>query len=310
MNKEDIIKIKTLKDNGLSCSQIHEQMYEYSFYQIKHIFSKLIHDTEENINKIKSLSKNYSASEIDEQLNLPRQVTKTLCELHDITLVKTKTFSYSQNEIELMTKYYPKYGRKYMANLLGTTEMKIRVMASKLGLKRNYQYSEQEEQEIISDYKNGLKPYELADKHNRSIHAIESFLSRRGLNNIHNVNSPYYISQPEKYMIDYITKALNIKVPDKENPDNRSYYYKVVDNYEIDLPLYINGYKFAIEYDGDYWHKDFIHDELKNTALQKAGYIVFRVTSKDHNNNFYNLSSLNKKLDEVINAIKLITGSL
>jgi DNA-binding transcriptional MerR regulator len=31
MNKEDIIKIKTLKDNGFSCSQIQEQMPEYSF---------------------------------------------------------------------------------------------------------------------------------------------------------------------------------------------------------------------------------------------------------------------------------------
>ena len=33
---EDIVKIKTLKDNGFSCRQIQEQMQEYSFYQIKH----------------------------------------------------------------------------------------------------------------------------------------------------------------------------------------------------------------------------------------------------------------------------------
>ena len=51
-------------------------------------------------------------------------------------------------------------------------------------------------------------------------------------------------------------------------------------------------------------------DIIKTKRLQEEGYIVFRISSKDHNNNFYNLSSLNKKLDEIINAINLITGSL
>ena len=310
MNREDILKIKELKDNGLSCSQIQQQMQEYSFYQIKHVFSKLIHDTDDNIKKIESLSNECSYSEIDNQLNLPKHTTKMLCELHDIKVIKTKPLSYSETEIKLMKQYYPTHGRKYMAELLSVSEMRIRVMASKLNLKRDYQYSDEEEKNITEDYKNGMNPYELSIKYNRTVHAIESFLSRRNLNNIHNVNSPYYISQPEKYMIDYITSKLNIEVPDKEKKENRWYYYKVVDNYEIDLPLYINGYKFAIEYDGDFWHTDSKKDDIKTKKLQESGYIVFRISSKDHNNNFYNLTSLNKKLDEIINAINLITGSL
>ena len=310
MNKEDIVKIKTLKDNGFSCRQIHEQMQGYSFYQIKHIFGRLVHNTIDNIERIKALSKDYSFSEIDNQIGLPKGTTKTLCILHDIKVLKTKTLSYSNTEIELMKKYYSEYGVDYMANLLQVSKTRIRVMASKLGLKRDYQYSDEEEKSITEDYKNGMTPYELSIKYNRTVHAIESFLSRRKLNNIHNVNSPYYISQPEKYMINYITSKLNIKVPDKEKIENRNSYYKVVDNYEIDLPLYINGYKFAIEYDGEFWHTDSQKDDIKTKRLQEKGYIVFRVSSKDHNNNFYNLSSLNKKLDEIINAIKLITGSL
>ncbi len=310
MNKEDIIKIKKMKDNGLSCSQVHQQMQEYSFYQIKHVYGKLIHDTNDNIKRIKSLSNEYSYSEIDNIMNLPKRTVKILCELHDIKVLKTKTLSYSETEIKLMKQYYPTHGRKYMADLLGVSEMRIRVMASKLNLKRDYQYSDEEENNITEDYKNGMSPYELSIKYNRTVHAIESFLSRRKLNNIHNVNSPYYISQPEKYMISYITEKLNIKVPDKEDINNRDYYYKVVDNYEIDLPLYINGYKFAIEYDGEFWHKNTEKDDIKTKRLQEEGYIVFRISSKDHNNNFYNLSSLNKKLDEIINAINLITGSL
>lgn len=309
MNKKLILKTKECKDQGLSRKETSEILNK-SFHSIKHLYSRLSHNTEANIEKIKKLINEYSCVEIDKLINTPKGTVNTLCLLNDITVKKTKSLSYSEYEIKIMKEYYPQMGKKFVANLLNVSEMRIRTMAAELNLKRDYQYSQELEKKITNDFKNGMKPFEIGEKYGRTTHAIESFLSRRHLVNGTNPNSPYYISQPEKYMIKYITEKLNVNVPDKENSENRNYYYKIVKNYEVDLPLYINGYKFAIEYDGEKWHQDKEKDAIKTKDLQDAGYIVFRISSNDHNNNFYNLKTLNKKLDEIVNAIQLITGSL
>ena len=310
MTREDLI---TLKENlNQSVSYITTNVFnnKYSFYQVKHRKTMLGYETPEVLEFIQKNKDKLSRGEIDKELSLPKGTTKLLCQLHDINIEKAKTLSYTKEEIEQCKLLYPDKGLKLTAKIMGCSDARIRVLASYLGLKRNYQYSRKEEALIIKDFKHGMKALDLALKYNRSPHAIETFLSRRGLSNSNNVCSPYYVSSTEQYMINYITKALNITVPDKTLKENRSYYWNVVGRYEIDLPLYIDGYKFAIEYDGCRWHEGREEsDKRKDQALKKAGFIVLRISSSDHHNNFNDLSSLNEACDKVIETIHYITGS-
>lgn len=310
MTKDDLLIIKNNLDktNKQLIGILNDK---YTERQIKRTKTKLRKESEEYINFIKDNKETMSCGEIDKYFNFEAGTTKIICELNEIKLRKNKNISYSQEEIDLCKKYYPDLGLKETAKLLNCSESRIRVLCSKLGLKRNYQYSKKEEKNIIKDFNDGLLAHQIAVKYNRTPHAIENFLSRRGLTNSQNTNSRYYISSTEKYMIEYITTKLGIEVPDKSLEENRPYYWNVIGKYEIDLPIYIKGYKFAIEYDGYKWHKDRTEsDSKKNKELQRNGFIVLRISSKDHDNNFNDLTSLNNICQKVVDTIQFITSSL
>lgn len=308
-NKEDLIYIRN--NIHIEAKQLVKDLKnKYTYKMIKHAKSYIYRINNELIKFIKENKNDMSSGEIDKYFLNPRGTTKVACILYDINLNKKTQKSYTDKEIEFCKNYYSKYGLEYIAKNLNISITRARTLKSFLKLKRNYQYDVDIAKNIINDFKNSVPIYDISKKYDRSIHAIESFLSRRNITNPYNVCSKYYISSAERYMINYITNKLNISVPNKDDPKNRNYYWNVVDRYEIDLPLYINGYKFAIEYDGAKWHHNKInHDAKKDSILCKNGFIVFRITSADHNNNYYDLTSLNNKCDEIINNIKIITGS-
>ena len=101
-------------------------------------------------------------------------------------------------------------------------------------------------------------------------------------------------------------ELLDIEFPDKTKKENRSYYWNVVGKYEIDLPIYINDLKFAIEYDGEYWHNNNKErDKIKDQALKEAGFIVYRISSSDHKQNLKTLDPLLEQLAiEIMDLVK------
>lgn len=304
--------LETIRDNiGIEAKIISRMLNDkFTPKSIKHYKVKIRNINEELIEYIKEYGEKLSPGEMEAKFGIEAGTVKCACLLYDINKpLKGKPNSYTKKEVEFCKKYYSKYGLKHIAEELQTSETRIRVLASKLGLKRSNKYSKEIEKSILQDVENGMRIEDISKKYNRGIHAIESFLSRRNIEMPVNANSPYYISKPELYMIQYISKELGITVPDKTDPNNKSYYWNVVGRYEIDLPLYIEDYKFAIEYDGSYWHDEKDHT-VKDKDLKDAGYIVFHVNSKDHKNNYYDLRSLDPVLDQIVNKIKTITGSL
>ena len=52
------------------------------------------------------------------------------------------------------------------------------------------------------------------------------------------------------------------------------------------------------------------NDIKKDEVLKSKGFIVFRINSNEHSDNYYDLTTLNPILDNLIIKIKIITGSL
>lgn len=246
-----------------------------------------------------------SGSEIDKELSLEPGTATRIAKIYGLSFYKKKKSSWSKHEIETAKEYYPTLGVNGLAKMLNISTTRVRVLASELGLKRDYQYNNEVEQSIINDYTNGIPVQYIAKKINRTTPAIYNFLYRRNIINPNNTSSRYYVSSPERYIIDYMNKNLNANIPDKTKEENRNYFWNVVGKYEIDVPIYIDNIKIAIEYDGSHWHDNRVNmDSKKDKALIEAGYLIFRINSKDHNNDYYNLESLNPILDDIINKIK------
>lgn len=91
---------------------------------------------------------------------------------------------------------------------------------------------------------------------------------------------------------------------------------KIIKPFELDV--YIPKYKIAFEYDGDYWHNNFItNDELKNNMCLETGVKLFRIYEKskdyvtDIKTSLINLvDEINKLIDfkisiEQINSLQI-----
>lgn len=85
----------------------------------------------------------------------------------------------------------------------------------------------------------------------------------------------------------------------------------ILKQYENDIPIIIikNNviYKFAIEFDGDYWHINNKNDEIKDKLLYNKGYKLFRINSKatiTSDGIFKYQNDLNEKIEDIANKIK------
>ena len=105
-------------------------------------------------------------------------------------------------------------------------------------------------------------------------------------------------------MINKFSEILNIEFPNKMDMNNKDYYWGILDGMEIDLPIYINDLKFAIEYDGSYWHKNNSErDKRKTKQLEDLGFIVFRISDKDERFKPWNYSSMDCIIQEICDEI-------
>lgn len=310
--KEQILFIKNNKGkpNVWICEQLNISPEKQTLKSIKHLKPLLTGINEDYIEFVRENKDNLSYSEMDNRYKVKSGTAKLVSEIYEIKVFKQRTSSWTKEEMDLLDEYYTSHGPKFLAGKIDRNVRAIISMASSLGYKRDNKYSEEEEKDIIDNYLKNVSKHEIAKKYGRSPHAIESLLSRKSITMKGHKCSKYHVTEPELYVIKYLSEKLGISLPDKTLEENRDYYYHVLGRYEIDVPIYLGGYKFAIEYDGAYWHKDKEKDARKNEALKNHGYIVFRISSSDHGQDFYNLNKMDYKLNEIVNNIKIITGSL
>lgn len=118
------------------------------------------------------------------------------------------------------------------------------------------------------------------------------------------------IDKYESLQEDYARKKLNYALPqafvDCEvivGLNNISILNK---GYEIDIPIIIikNGrlYKFAIEYNGSYWHRDKERDLEKSIEIKDKGYSLFYFAA-DGNTPNQRIDQIDSQIDSFIKEI-------
>ena len=115
-------------------------------------------------------------------------------------------------------------------------------------------------------------------------------------------------SFPEKAILFYVRRIF---------PNTReNYYTPELQGKELDI--FIEDYKIAIEYDGDYWHKNILNDIKKNDLCQKAGITLIRIrepdcpviqgTSINFQMTSHSQESYYNSINFVLNQLKILTG--
>lgn len=111
-------------------------------------------------------------------------------------------------------------------------------------------------------------------------------------------------SKPEIYTRDYINCKLPLEMPNLEiivGINNKS----ILDNgKEIDIPIIIINndkiYKFAIEYNGDFWHENENRENIKLEMINKKGYHLFYIAPKTQATDKQIKKYIEEQVDNVI----------
>lgn len=214
--------------------------------------------------------------------------------------------SYTKKEIETLKKHAGKKTYQEIADILGVDEPRIRNMASYEGIETKFVYTKELQESILQDIADGKTIKEVAESIGKTEDSVKIMLRNKG----HwkylepSVHSIYHVNNTERYIMDAIEKEFGVKFPDK-NPDTYDYYWGIIPPYEIDMPFEINGHKFAVEYDGEWWHKDKKDiDEIKTQMIIDKGYNFFRLSSWMHDHN--KLETLNSVLEILFQSIRNI----
>ena len=270
--------------------------------KLKSSFSKFKKNEEENIKFIINNIDKYP-SYFDQYFKLNRGTTTHITNLFEIKLERYRENDFTKSEDEFIVNNYRKLGLEECSRILGYSKKRILTRAQKLKVyTKQGKYSE-EEKSIIKDLcEKGYTPEEISECVDRNAPGICNFIYRNNLkyNYSKSTNNRYYPSYQELLMIKKFEEIFNFKFPDKTDINNKDYYWNQIDGYEIDLPIFISNYKFAIEYDGEYWHNS-ERDKKKDKALIENGFIVFRV--KGNNCTHRHLDEIYKQCEEVYKNI-------
>lgn len=192
--------------------------------------------------------------------------------------------SHRKEEIATLKKYAGKLKYREIADMLGVDEPRIRNLASKLGLETKFVYTKELQGEILQKLDEGQTIQEVAESIGKTEGSVKIMLRNNGYYDYldKSMHSIYYTTGPEQYIMDKLSEAFGISFPEK-SPDNRMYYWGIIPPYEVDIPFELNGHLFAIEYDGEWWHKDRKDmDNKKEAMLRAKGYNFFRLSSWMH----------------------------
>lgn len=194
--------------------------------------------------------------------------------------------SYTPEEIAYLEKYAHVKSYVQIAKELNTNESRVRNLASKIGIDKRAIYTKETIQDILKRIDSGETIQSIANSLNKTVISVKGALRRNGYNeyaqNKKSINSIYYVTKPEQYIMDAITRRFSVDFPQRSF-ENRNYYWGIIPPYEVDIPFVLNGKKFAIEYDGEWWHQDRKEsDKEKEFLLRDKGYYFFRISSWMH----------------------------
>lgn len=296
---EDIIDI--YNNCNLPLKTISQKHKSYSINNLKKLksdFTKFKINEKENLEFIYNNLDMYT-SYFEDYFKLQKGSMNKILLVFNIKLYRARPNDFTKREIEFVINNYKKIGPSACAKELDTSTKRIIALASKLEIKcMASEYSDEEKTTIRTMADEGYSPQEIALRLDRSISGIQNYIYKNDITyNYSKSSSNRFIpSCQELYVIQKFRELFNINFPDKTDINNKDYYWNIVGKYEIDLPIYINNLKFAIEYDGQYWHNP-EYDKKKEEALTQAGFIVFRI--KGQNNTHRNFHSLDKECEKI-----------
>lgn len=243
--------------------------------------------------------------DIDVHLNLPKGTSSRYARAFGLKHVMRKN-GITKHEIDTLKKYQDSHTYNEIADMLGTTEPRIRNLASNLGLWKKFEWTEDKINKVLSIIDSGKTIEDSANYFNKPSSAVRAMLNLRGYHEYvpESYASVYTASRPEEYIMNYLSNEFGIVFP-KKNRENKDYYWGIIPPYEVDVPFELNGHKFAIEHDGTYWHSssDSIKNDIKKEKLLKEkGYHYFVITDKMYKHN--NLKSMDLVLEKICDEIK------
>lgn len=276
-----------------------------SVKSIKHILYSFQKITEEIEDFLLENRLTIVAANIDKKFELPQGTA------HKYFLMKNLEYlhrpnGYRKEEIELIEKLAGFKTYQEIADILNVSESRVRNLASKKGYKKKIRWTDDLKSKVFNMLENKNSLESISKEINKPVNSIKVMLRKEGYEDYIELkkSSKYHISLPEKIIMDRISKEFNIVFP-KKNRENNDYYYGIIPPYEIDIPFELNGYKFAIEHDGEWWHRDKKDLDLeKEKLIKEKGYFFFRISSNQYKYN--DLSTLDSILDILVQAIKNI----
>lgn len=265
---------------------------------VKHIFTKFRKITPEIEIKLRKQAGKKVSNEIDKELGLDVSTASNYYTLKDIEHM-SKSTSYSRYELEYFKKNRWDMKYKDIADHLGVSEKRIINMAHNLDLQTKFVWTDDKIANVISRLENGESIESIEESYKRPEGSILRMLNQNKLYEYvpHSYSNRHVASKPEQYIIDYLNDRFDAGIPEK-NAENRKYYWGVIPPYEIDVPFYINGEKFAIEHHALYWHEGREEqDQKKKEIIENKGIHYFEI-----NDSMYNRMKL-ETMDTVLNKI-------
>lgn len=274
---------------------------------VKHVkvgFKKI---TAEDEIFIKENAAYIQARKIDEILNYPASTTSSYCIMKDISFVM-RANGVTKKEIDILKKHQFSHTYEEIAEMLKTDESRIRNLASKLGLWKKFEWTEDKIKKATELLDEGKTLEEVDEYFGRKPGAARAMLNLNGLHDYVPVSysSKFVPSKPEVYIIDWLNSNLSLSIPEK-NRENKDYFWNIIPPYEVDIPFYIGEHKFAIEHDANHWHKSdraIKNDQIKKDLLLEKGFHYFEITDEMYKHN--NLKSMDPILDELCDRVREI----
>lgn len=201
-------------------------------------------------NKLKILKDNYTNMDWDILLKLLHPFSKDDIIHKAYTLnLKRNNYYYSQEEINLIKKYYTKLSVSELKNMLpNRSEQSIMVKANKLGIISRERWSEEEIEILINYYKDETNFEVQKYLSNRSLSAIQCMAGKLGLNKTYSKRE--FTNEYLIFKLKCLAKTLN-RTPtfwdfaDNDIPSIRSY------------SRYFGNYKNACDEAGLDWNDNF-----------------------------------------------------
>lgn len=206
----------------------------------------------------------------------------------DRMIISNLEEKYKNNKIGLIFKeVYILYKSEYSCYDLGLIYNKNERNFSKILKENNLVRNSFEAQQIASDKKRDYK--QIMNKGRETM--MKNQTSLKG-------------SKPEIYTRDYINCKLPLEIPNSEiivGVNNKS----ILDNgKEIDIPIIIINddkiYKFAIEYNGDFWHENENRESIKLDMVNQKGYHLFYITPNHSSTDKQIKKHIEEQVDNVI----------